>query len=70
MAALPILNRLDVVVVDTLVTWWLSEQQLPSGGLNGRKGKLEDLSVFISPKTYLWERKKTLYIVAMDLTQY
>ena len=70
MAALAILNRLDFVVVDTLVTWWLSEQQLPSGGLNGRTENLEDVSVFISSKTCLWEKKKTLYIVAVDFTQY
>ena len=57
-AALAILNRLDFVVVDTLVTGWLSEQLLPSGGLNGRTEKLEDMSVFISSKTRLWEKKK------------
>ena len=42
-AALAILDRLDVVDVDTLV-WWLSERQQPSGGLNGRPEKLEDVS--------------------------
>ena len=42
-AALAILDRLDVVDVDTLA-WWLSERQLPSGGLNGRPEKLEDVS--------------------------
>jgi len=41
-AALAILDRLDVVDVDTLA-WWLSERQLPSGGLNGRPEKLEDV---------------------------
>ena len=44
-AALAILDRLDVVDVDTLA-WWLSERQLPSGGLNGRPEKLEDVSRF------------------------
>jgi len=24
--------------------WWLSERQLPNGGLNGRPEKLEDVS--------------------------
>ena len=47
-ASLAILDRLDVVDVDTL-GWWLAERQLPSGGLNGRPEKLEDVSnlVFI-----------------------
>jgi len=44
-AALAILDRLDVVDVDTLA-WWLSERQLPSGGLNGRPEKLEDVFFF------------------------
>jgi hypothetical protein len=42
-AALAILNRLDVVDIDTL-GWWLAERQLPNGGLNGRPEKLEDVS--------------------------
>ena len=46
-AALAILDRLDVVDVDILA-WWLSERQLPSGGLNGRPEKLEDVSRFCS----------------------
>lgn len=41
-AALAILDRLDVVDHDTLA-WWLSERQLPNGGLNGRPEKLEDV---------------------------
>ncbi|KAF8152212.1 terpenoid cyclases/protein prenyltransferase alpha-alpha toroid [Crassisporium funariophilum] len=41
-AALAILDRLDVVDVDTL-GWWLAERQLPNGGLNGRPEKLEDV---------------------------
>lgn len=44
-AALAILGRLDLVDVDTLA-WWLSERQLPNGGLNGRPEKLEDVSRF------------------------
>jgi len=42
-AALAILDRLDVIDVDTLA-WWLCERQLPNGGLNGRPEKLEDVS--------------------------
>jgi geranylgeranyl transferase type-2 subunit beta len=49
-AALAILDRLDVVDIDTLA-WWLSERQLPSGGLNGRPEKLEDVSLFFSSKS-------------------
>lgn len=43
-AALAILDRLDVVDEKTLC-WWLSERQLPNGGLNGRPEKLEDVSL-------------------------
>jgi len=35
-------NRLDLIDADQL-GWWLSERQLPSGGLNGRPEKLPDL---------------------------
>lgn len=41
-AALAILDRLDEVDQETLA-WWLSERQLPNGGLNGRPEKLEDV---------------------------
>ena len=41
-AALAILDRLDIVDHETL-GWWLSERQLPNGGLNGRPEKLEDV---------------------------
>ena len=44
-AALAILDRLDLVDVETLA-WWLSERQLPNGGLNGRPEKLEDVSFY------------------------
>lgn len=40
--ALAILDRLDLVDQPTLA-WWLSERQLPNGGLNGRPEKLEDV---------------------------
>ncbi|KAH3683739.1 hypothetical protein WICPIJ_005300 [Wickerhamomyces pijperi] len=39
---LAILNRLDLVDSE-LTGWWLSERQLPEGGLNGRAGKLPDV---------------------------
>lgn len=41
-AALAILGELDRVDFD-LLGWWLSERQLPNGGLNGRPEKLEDV---------------------------
>lgn len=41
-ATLAVLDRLDVVDTDAL-SWWLSERQLPNGGLNGRPEKLEDV---------------------------
>ncbi|KAI0807124.1 rab geranylgeranyltransferase [Fomes fomentarius] len=41
-AALAILDRLEDVDQETL-GWWLAERQLPSGGLNGRPEKLEDV---------------------------
>ena len=44
-AALAILGDLDKVDRDTLGAW-LSERQLPNGGLNGRPEKLEDVSTF------------------------
>jgi geranylgeranyl transferase type-2 subunit beta len=37
------MDRLDEVDQPTLC-WWLSERQLPNGGLNGRPEKLEDVS--------------------------
>lgn len=40
--ALSIVNRLDLVDQDRL-GGWLSERQLPHGGLNGRPEKLEDV---------------------------
>lgn len=40
--ALAILNKLDLVNINTL-GWWLAERQLPNGGLNGRPEKLEDV---------------------------
>ena len=40
--ALSIANKLDKLDCDQL-GWWLSERQLPSGGLNGRPEKLPDV---------------------------
>lgn len=40
--SLAIANRLDLIDTNQL-SWWLSERQLPSGGLNGRPEKLPDL---------------------------
>lgn len=40
--ALAIARRLDLVSQDRLAAW-LSERQLPNGGLNGRPEKLEDV---------------------------
>ncbi|WWC70590.1 uncharacterized protein I206_104541 [Kwoniella pini CBS 10737] len=41
-AALSILNRQDLIDIPLLGSW-LSERQLPNGGLNGRPEKLEDV---------------------------
>ena len=43
MCALSILDRMDIIDSHALA-WWLSERQLPNGGLNGRPEKLEDVS--------------------------
>jgi geranylgeranyl transferase type-2 subunit beta len=51
-AALAILDRLDLVDVGTLA-WWLSERQLPNGGLNGRPEKLEDVSLLSSAQSLI-----------------
>lgn len=39
---LSIMKRLHLINVD-LLGWWLAERQLPSGGLNGRPEKLQDV---------------------------
>lgn len=41
-AALDIAERLDLLEPD-LLSWWLCERQTPSGGLNGRPEKLQDV---------------------------
>lgn len=58
--SLAVADRLDLVDTDQL-GWWLSERQLPSGGLNGRPEKLPDLC-------YSWWCLATLKIIdKMDL---
>lgn len=41
-AALDIVDRLDVIDTD-LLCWWIAERQTSSGGLNGRPEKLQDV---------------------------
>ncbi|TIB67526.1 hypothetical protein E3P77_01470 [Wallemia ichthyophaga] len=41
-AALAIIDRLDIIHTDNL-SWWLSERQVQNGGLNGRPQKQEDV---------------------------
>lgn len=51
-AALAILDRLNEIDSEMLC-WWLSERQLPNGGLNGRPEKLPDVSAeveLLSPR--------------------
>lgn len=54
-AALAILDRLDVIDQNTLA-WWLAERQLPNGGLNGRPEKLED----VRPRLSVYMRHREL----------
>ncbi|KAJ2783982.1 Rab geranylgeranyltransferase [Coemansia javaensis] len=55
LACLAIAGRLDVVRRDRLSAW-LAERQLPSGGLNGRPQKLEDVC-------YSWWALTSLHIL-------
>lgn len=55
MAALAILGELDRIDKHML-GWWLSERQLPNGGLNGRPEKLEDVC-------YSWWNLASLSII-------
>ncbi|KAG0655041.1 Rab geranylgeranyltransferase [Maudiozyma exigua] len=45
LGALKIANRLDALTASQIeeTGWWLSERQLPDGGLNGRPSKLPDV---------------------------
>jgi geranylgeranyl transferase type-2 subunit beta len=54
-AALAILDRLDEVDSEMLC-WWLSERQLPNGGLNGRPEKLPDVSAVAKLLSRCWRR--------------
>lgn len=62
-AALTILDHLDVVDEETL-GWWLAERQLPCGGLNGRPEKLEDVRVFLHSD---WCGSLSLFVTGMQV---
>ena len=66
---LTILDRLDVVDMDML-SWWLSERQLPNGGLNGRPQKLEDVCYSFWVLSSLSMLNKMEYIDADKLTSF
>lgn len=66
---LTILDRLDVVDMDML-SWWLSERQLPNGGLNGRPQKLEDVCYSFWVLSSLSMLNKMDYIDANKLTSF
>ncbi|ORX40263.1 terpenoid cyclases/protein prenyltransferase alpha-alpha toroid [Kockovaella imperatae] len=53
--SLALADRLDIVDPNTL-GWWLSERQVPSGGLNGRPEKLPDVC-------YSWWNLASLSII-------
>eukprot|EP00834_Sanchytrium_tribonematis_P005862 NODE_386_length_8322_cov_0.935547.p4 type:complete len:320 gc:universal NODE_386_length_8322_cov_0.935547:6661-5702(-) len=57
-AALKIAGRLDMLGAEksTMLGWWLSERQLPNGGLNGRPEKKEDVC-------YSWWNLSSLEII-------
>lgn len=65
------MGRLDLVDKD-LVGAWLSERQLPNGGLNGRPEKLEDVSVdeVYSGKAELRGEKGMLFVVEPRGSEY
>lgn len=55
--------------MDTL-SWWLSERQLPNGGLNGRPQKLEDVCYSFWVLSALSILNKLEYIDADKLTSF
>jgi hypothetical protein len=61
-AALAILDRLDLVDTPTLA-WWISERQLPNGGLNGRPEKLEDVSRCTLVLGHLYSSTPPRYVI-------
>lgn len=66
--ALAILDRLDVVDLDSC-SWWLCERQLPNGGLNGRPEKLEDVGTCQSANIWGWEGSSTILTILPNLRQ-
>ncbi|KAF8917068.1 rab geranylgeranyltransferase [Mucidula mucida] len=68
-AALAIMDRLDVVDHETLA-WWLAERQLPNGGLNGRPEKLEDVCYSFWVLSSLSILKKVSWIDTDKLTKF
>ncbi|TFK62404.1 terpenoid cyclases/Protein prenyltransferase [Pluteus cervinus] len=68
-AALAILDRLDVID-DQMLGWWLAERQLPNGGLNGRPEKLEDVCYSFWVLSALSILKKVSWIDADKLSSF
>lgn len=67
--ALTIVRRLDLVDVERLGAW-LSERQLPNGGLNGRPEKLEDVCYSWWVLSSLSMLGKLHWIDAAELTKF
>ena len=67
--ALAIAGRLDLVDRDRLAGW-LSERQLPSGGMNGRPEKLEDVCYSWWVLSSLAMIDRLHWIDGMKLTQF
>ena len=67
--ALSIARRLDLVDVDRLGSW-LSERQLPNGGLNGRPEKLEDVCYSWWVMSSMAMIKKLHWIDSSKLSQF
>ncbi|OAP55058.1 hypothetical protein AYL99_10758 [Fonsecaea erecta] len=69
LGALTIARRLDIVDQDRLAAW-LSERQLPNGGLNGRPEKLEDVCYSWWVLSSIAMLGKLHWIDATELTQF
>ncbi|KAF8510135.1 terpenoid cyclases/protein prenyltransferase alpha-alpha toroid [Hysterangium stoloniferum] len=69
LAALSILDRLDIVD-QQMLGWWLAERQLPNGGLNGRPEKLEDVCYSFWVLSSLSILKKIHWIDSDALTSF
>ena len=63
------MDSLHLVDVDNL-SWWLSERQLPNGGLNGRPEKLEDVCYSWWVLSSLKMLDKLEYIDSEKLTRF